>query len=463
MSTITDSQTIPTQPQELAADSQQAAAGQKVHIETFGCQMNKSDSEKMLGLLAQQGYSWTDTADNADLILINSCSIRENAVNRLIGHLGRLKGLKRHNPELIIGVGGCVPQHEKENLLKRVPHLDLVFGTHTFHKLPELVSEFKETQRPIVSIVRQLEDYPEDVPVVREGKHNAWITVQHGCSAFCTFCIVPYTRGQQQSRTPEAIAEEVRKVAAEGYKEITLLGQNINTYGWDLEPFTTLGQLLHYIHDIDGIERIRFLTSHPINMRDDLIDAMADLPKVCEFLHLPLQAGHDEVLKRMRRNHTVEFYAEWVEKIRARIPHIALTSDFIVGYPGETEEQFQGTVESVKRFRFDQAMTAAYSPRPRTPAAMFSDQVDEAVKKRRLQELNVVVRESALQQNRLSLGRVEEVMVESYDSQRGNLKGRSRGNKVVHFEGQERLIGQIVQVKIMDVTPNTLRGRMLVS
>lgn len=435
----------------------------RVHIETFGCQMNKSDSEKMLGLLAQDGYGWTDTVADADLILINSCSIRENAVNRLIGHLGRLKGLKKDNPELVIGVGGCVPQHEKENLLKRVPHLDLVFGTQTYHKLPELVREFRETQRPIVSIVRQIDEYPEEVPVIRDGKHHAWITVQHGCSAFCTFCIVPYTRGQQRSRTPEAIAEEIRKVAAEGYREITLLGQNINTYGWDLEPATSLGGLLHHIHDIDGIHRIRFLTSHPINMRDDLIDAMADLPKVCEFLHLPLQAGDDEVLKRMRRNHTVEYYAELVDKIRGRMPDITLTSDFIVGYPGETEEQFQNTVESVRRFRFDNANTASYSPRPRTPAAMFKDQIAEEEKSRRLQELNLVVREMALQQNRRHLSEVEEVMVESYDEKRGNLKGRTRGNKIVHFEGNPRLIGEFVPVKIMDVTPNTLRGRILVT
>ncbi len=444
------------------AEQQASVQNKRVHIETFGCQMNKSDSEKMLGLLAKEGYAWTETVDDADLILINSCSIRENAVNRLIGHLGRLKGLKKENPELIIGVGGCVPQHEKENLLKRVPHLDLVFGTHTFHKLPELVQEFQETQRPIVSIVRQLEDYPEEVPVVREGKHHAWVTVQHGCSAFCTFCIVPYTRGQQQSRTPEAVAEEIRKVAAEGYKEITLLGQNINTYGWDLDTPSSLGRLLHHIHDIDGIERIRFLTSHPINMRDDLIDAMADLPKVCEFLHLPLQAGHDVTLKRMRRNHTVEFYAEWVDKLRARIPDVVLTSDFIVGYPGETEEHFQGTIEAVKRFRFDTSMTASYSPRPRTPAAMFKDQVPEDVKKRRLHELNVVVKDMALQQNRRHLGRIEEVMVESYDPERDNLKGRTRGNKIVHFGGNPRLVGEIVPVKIMDVTPNTLRGRMCV-
>lgn len=434
-----------------------------VHIETFGCQMNKSDSEKMLGLLSQEGYGWTDSIDNADLIIINSCSIRENAVNRLIGHLGRLKPLKQENPELIIGVGGCVPQHEKEQLLKRVPHLDLVFGTQTYHRLPEILQEFKQEQRPIVSIVRQVDEYPEEVPVMREGKHHAWITVQHGCSAFCTFCIVPYTRGQQQSRTPYAIKEEVKKVAAEGFKEITLLGQNINTYGWDLDPATSLGQLMHDIHDVDGIERIRFLTSHPINMRDDLIDAIADLPKVCEFLHLPLQAGDDAVLKRMRRNHTVEFYAELVDKIRSKIPDIVLTSDFIVGYPGETEEQFMGTVDSVRRFKFDTSMTAAYSPRPKTPAAMFKDQVPEEEKKRRLHHLNQVVREVALQQNRRHLGSVQEVMIESHDPVRNNLKGRTRGNKIVHFEGQPRLVGQIVPVKIFDVTPNTLRGRMIVT
>lgn len=435
----------------------------RVHIETFGCQMNKSDSEKMMGLLAQEGYTWTDDQEQADLILINSCSIRENAVNRLIGHLGAMKKLKQVNPDLIIGVGGCVPQHEKENLLNRVPHLDIVFGTHTFHKLPELVKEFQQTQRPIVSIVRQLDEYPEEVPVIREGKHHAWITVQHGCSAFCTFCIVPYTRGQQQSRTPEAVAEEIKKVAAEGYKEITLLGQNINTYGWDLDPAFSLGKLLEYVHDIEGIERIRFLTSHPMNMRDDLLDALADLPKVCEFLHLPLQAGHDDILKRMRRNHTVEYYADWVEKIRTRIPDIVLTSDFIVGYPGETEAHFQGTLDAVRRFKFDTSMTASYSPRPRTPAATFEDQISAEEKKERLQRLNQVVREVSLQQNRRHLGGVQEVMVESYDEKRENLKGRTRGNKVIHFDGNPRLVGQIVQVKVLDVTPNTLRGRMLVS
>lgn len=435
----------------------------QVHIETFGCQMNKSDSEKMLGLLAKKGYEWTDSPENADLILINSCSIRENAVNRLIGHLGRLKVLKRRNPNLIIGVGGCVPQHEKEALLKRVPHLDLVFGTQTYHRLLELIDEFQQTQRPIVSIVRQVDEYPEEIPVVREGRHHAWITVQHGCSAFCTFCIVPYTRGQQQSRRPEAILEEVRQVAEEGFTEITLLGQNINTYGWDLEPATSLGKLLYKIHDIPGIQRIRFLTSHPINMRDDLIQAMAELPKVCEFLHLPLQSGNNEILKRMRRNHTVEFYAELVEKIRARVPDLVLTSDFIVGFPGETEAQFLDTVESVRRFAFDSANTAAYSPRPKTPAARFHDQISEAEKNRRLNHLNQVVREVALQQNRRHLGSVQEVMVEAYDAERKNLKGRTRGNKIVHFEGNERLIGQLVSVKILDVTPNTLRGRMMVS
>ncbi|MGE3725752.1 MAG: tRNA (N6-isopentenyl adenosine(37)-C2)-methylthiotransferase MiaB [Candidatus Sericytochromatia bacterium] len=447
----------------LPAINPQETQTKHVHIETFGCQMNKSDSEKMLGLLAQKGYAWTDAPDQADLILINSCSIRENAVNRLIGHLGRFKPLKRKNPDLIIGVGGCVPQHEKEALLKRVPHLDLVFGTQTYHKLPELLDEFHQNQRPIVSIVRQVDEYPEEIPVVREGKHHAWITVQHGCSAFCTFCIVPYTRGQQQSRKPEAIAEEIRQVAAEGYTEITLLGQNINTYGWDLDPGTSLGQLLHLIHDIEGIRRIRFLTSHPINMRDDLIDAMAELPKVCEFLHLPLQAGDNELLKRMRRNHTVEFYAELVDKIRAKIPHIVLTSDFIVGFPGETEEQFMGTVESVRRFAFDSANTASYSPRPKTPAARFDEQLSEEEKSRRLNVLNQVVREVALQQNRRHLGEIQEVMVESHDAERNNLKGRTRGNKIVHFEGMPRLVGQLVDVKIFDVTPNTLRGRMVVS
>lgn len=450
-------------PAVAAGETLAPPAAKQVHIETLGCQMNKSDSEKMLGLLADEGYRWTDDPATADLILINSCSIRENAVNRLIGHLGRLKPLKKTNPELIIGVGGCVPQHEKENLLKRVPHLDLVFGTQTFHRLPELLREFRQTQRPIVSIVRQVDEYPEEVPVIREGRHHAWITVQHGCSAFCTFCIVPYTRGQQISRSPEAIKEEVRRVAAEGFKEITLLGQNINTYGFDLDPPLSLGRLLHEIHDIDGIERIRFLTSHPINMRDDLIEAMADLPKVCEFLHLALQSGDDEVLKRMRRNHTVDFYGEWVEKLRARMPDLTLTTDFIVGFPGETEAQFQNTLASVRRFAFDSANTASYSPRPRTPAGMFKDQIDEETKARRLNELNVVVREVALQQNRRLLGGIQEVMVESYDENRGNLKGRSRGNKVVHFEGQPRLIGEIVQVKIFDVTPNTLRGRMVVS
>lgn len=435
----------------------------RVHIETFGCQMNKSDSEKMLGLLAREGYEWTEQLTEADLILINSCSIRENAVNRLVGHLGALKPLKQQNPNLIIGVGGCVPQHEKENLLQRIPHLDIVFGTQTFHRLPELIQDFQEQQRPIVSIVRQIDEYPEEVPVVREGKHHAWITVQHGCSAFCTFCIVPYTRGQQISRTPEAIRQEALQVAAEGYKEVTLLGQNINTYGFDLEPATSLGELLHYLHDIEGIERIKFLTSHPMNMRDDLIDAMAELPKVCEFMHLALQSGDDEILRHMRRNHDVAFYAEWVAKIRTKIPDCTLTTDFIVGYPGETEAQFMNTVEAVRRFQFDVANTAAYSPRPKTPAARFTEQVPDEEKSRRLNYLNQVVREVALQQNRKLLGSVQEVLVEDYHMERQNLKGRTRGNKVAHFEGMPRLVGEILPVKILDVTPNTLRGRAIVA
>lgn len=435
----------------------------RVHIETFGCQMNKSDSEKMLGLLAREGYEWTEQVNEADLILINSCSIRENAVNRLVGHLGALKPLKQQKPGLIIGVGGCVPQHEKENLLQRIPHLDIVFGTQTFHRLPELIRDFEAQQRPIVSIVRQIDEYPEEIPVIREGKHHAWITVQHGCSAFCTFCIVPYTRGQQMSRTPEAIRQEAIQVASEGYKEITLLGQNINTYGFDLEPATTLGELLHYLHDIPGIERIKFLTSHPMNMRDDLIDAMAELPKVCEYLHLALQSGDDEVLRNMRRNHDVAFYAEWVDKLRRKIPDLTLTSDFIVGYPGETEAQFMNTVEAVRRFEFDIANTASYSPRPKTPAARFGDQIPEEEKSRRLNYLNQVVREVALQQNRKLLGGVQEVLVEDYNAERHNLKGRTRGNKVVHFEGMPRLVGEIIPVRILDVTPNSLRGRAVVA
>lgn len=431
-----------------------------VFIQTFGCQMNKSDSEKMYGILETIGYFPTQDIEKADLIILNSCSVRENAVNRLLGNLGSLKSLKEKKNNLIIGVSGCVPQHEKENLLKKVPFLDLVFGTQTYHLLPEILRQFEKDQKPIVKIINQQDEIPENLPIKRAGKYHAWITIINGCSNYCTYCIVPYVRGKEMSRKPEYIIKEVKELVSDGVQEIILLGQNVNVYGWDLIPKTDLTSLLYKLHEIDSLKRIRFLTSHPKDIKDDLIKVVADLPKVCEFFHLPMQSGDDEILKKMNRGYDKKYYANLIEKIRTYIPDAAITSDFIVGFPGESEKNFENTVKAIYEFQFDQCNTASYSKRPGTKAATLKEQVSKEEKLRRLNYLNEVVKEVAKSQNKKLIGKTQQVLVEEYDPKRDNLKGRSRTNKIVHFKGNKELIGKIINVNITDASASSLKGEI---
>lgn len=433
----------------------------KVKIETFGCQMNKSDSERILGLLSTIGYSQTEFPEDADLILVNTCSIRENAVRRLVGHLGNYKHLKQFKPELIIGVGGCVPQHEKENLRKKAPFVDIVFGSQNFNKIHEMVQRFEEKRKPIVEIVKQADVYDVEMPLIRDGKFNAWITIMNGCSRYCTFCIVPYVRGNEVSRTPESIISEVERAVEDGYKEITLLGQIIDLYGRDLRPRTSLDELLYKVSAVKGVERIRFLTSHPKYMSKDIVDAVAKLPNVCEYFHLPLQAGNNEILTAMNRRNTMAEYDELINYIREKIPNAVITSDFIVGFPGETEEQFMDTVNACIKYDFDGANTAAYSPRPGTPAADMPNQIAEEEKSRRLNALNRVLNDIAKKKNIASIGNIESVLVEGYNEKWGNYYGRTRGNKNIHFSCDNSMIGKIVDIKVTDATSSSLRGEVL--
>lgn len=433
----------------------------KVKIETFGCQMNKSDSEKMFGLLSTIGYSPTELVEDADLILVNTCSIRENAVNRLVGHLGSYKKLKQYNPNLIIGVGGCVPQHEKENIRKRARHVDIVFGSQNFNKIHEMVEKFENKRKPIVEIVKQADVYEDDMPVYRENKYSAWVTIMNGCSRYCTFCIVPHVRGNEASRPVESILREVETAVEEGYKEIVLLGQIIDLYGNDLRPRTSLDELLYKVSAVKGLERIRFLTSHPKYMSKSIVDAVAELPNVCEFFHLPLQSGNDEILQRMNRRNNMAEYEELANYIKAKVPNASLTSDFIVGFPGETEEQFLDTVNACVKFEFDSCMTAAYSPRPGTPAAEMDNQVPEEEKSRRLQHLNRVMTEISKKRNVAAIGGIESVLVEGYNERKNNYYGRTRTNKNIHFEGNESLLGQIIDVKVVSATASSLRGEVM--
>jgi tRNA-2-methylthio-N6-dimethylallyladenosine synthase len=435
------------------------AESKRAKVVTFGCQMNFADSEKMLGMLGEMGYTATEATDEADLVLFNTCTIRENAVDKLKGHLGALKRLKAAKPDMVIGIAGCAAQAEGEAIRRTYPQVDLVFGTHNIYRLPELLALHHARKQPVVEIVRELDEVPENVPTARQGNGlQAWVTVSVGCDKRCTYCIVPYVRGNEISRRPEAILAEVQGLAREGFKEITLLGQNIDSYGDDLDPPSSLAELLHLLHPVEGIERIRFLTSHPADMTPALIDAVATLPKVCEYMYLPLQAGNDRILRMMARGYTVDRYASLVEAVRQKVPGVSLNTDVIVGFPGETESEFLDTVAAVKRFRFDVCNTAAYSIRKGTPAGRMEDQIPEAEKMARLAYLNEVVQEIRRANNAAMIDTLQEVLVEGPNpKQPEQLTGRTRCYKIVHLSGAART-GEVVMARITGASAWSLRG-----
>lgn len=440
-------------------------SGKKFLIQTYGCQMNEHDTEVMAGILSTMGYTATEEAADADVILLNTCAIRENAENKVFGEIGHLKPLKREKPELILGVCGCMAQEEEvvNKILQKHPQVDLVFGTHNIHRLPQLLKEALFSKEMVVEVWSKEGDVVENLPKVRRGRIRGWVNIMYGCDKFCTFCIVPYTRGKERSRHPREIIEEVRDLARQGYKEVTLLGQNVNAYGKDLQSVEHygLGDLMDEIRKID-IPRVRFTTSHPRDFDDHLIEVLAKGGNLAEHIHLPVQSGNSGILKIMGRKYTRESYLELFHKIKKAIPNASFTTDIIVGFPNETDEQFEDTMSLVRECRFDGAYTFIYSPRAGTPAARMKDNIPMEVKKERLQRLNRLVDQLAAESNAKYQDQVVEVLVEGESKKNPDvLSGHTRTNKVVNFIGPKSLIGELVDVKITDAKMWSLDGEWL--
>mgnify|MGYP001290367135 CR=1 FL=1 len=438
--------------------------GRKFYIRTYGCQMNEHDTEVMAGILMQLGYEPTDKPEDANVILLNTCAIRENAENKVFGEIGHLKPLKMENPDLLLGVCGCMSQEESvvNKLLKQYQYVDMVFGTHNIHRLPNILYEAYMAKEMVVEVWSKEGDIVENLPKVRQGSIKAWVNIMYGCDKFCTYCIVPYTRGKERSRRPEDIIQEVRQLAAKGYKEITLLGQNVNAYGKDFTDMEYgLGDLMDELRKID-IPRVRFTTSHPRDFDDRLIEVLAKKGNLMEHIHLPVQSGSNQILKMMARKYTRESYLELVRKIKQAIPDVALTTDIIVGFPNETEEQFEETLSLVREVGFEGAYTFIYSPREGTPAAKMKDNVPMEVKKERLQRLNELVNELSAKAMKKYEGEIVEVLVEGESKNNPDvLSGYTRRNKLVNFKGPKSAIGKIVNVKITEAKTWTLNGEMV--
>lgn len=436
-------------------------------VQTFGCQMNDRDSEILAGLLEEMGYAPASDPETADIILFNTCCVRGNAENRLYGHLGNLKPLKEGNPKKILGVCGCMVQQpsELEKLEKDYPYVDLLFGTHNVHRLPQLLNLVLGGQRTIEVWDDKQAGIQEELPTRRTDPFRALVTVMYGCNNFCSYCIVPHVRGRERSRKPADILNEINQLASEGIKEVTLLGQNVNSYGKDLNPTFTFAELIREINGVEGIERIRFTTSHPKDLSDALIQAMAELPKVCEHLHLPVQSGSDRILDAMNRRYKREHYLELVKKLRKAVPDISMTTDIIVGFPGETEDDFQDTMDLVEQVKYDGAFTFAYSPRNGTKAAEFLDQVPHEVRMERLYRLNDLVNRLAHAANDDLVGTIQEVMVEGPSPKDPSIyTSRTRGNKQVLFRPVEEhgdLNGKLIFLKIIESRTWTLTGEWI--
>ncbi len=443
-------------------------SSRRYHITTFGCQMNKADSERMAGILEDMGFEWSEDPNDANVILYNTCTIRDNAEQKVYSYLGRQAKRKHQQPDLTLVVAGCVAQQEGESLLRRVPELDLVMGPQHANRLQDLLQQvFDGNQVVATEPVHIMEDITKPR---RDSKVTAWVNVIYGCNERCTYCVVPNVRGVEQSRTPEAIRAEMEEIGRQGYPEVTLLGQNIDAYGRDLPGITpegrrqnTLTDLLYYVHDVAGIERIRFATSHPRYFTERLIRACAELPKVCEHFHIPFQSGDNQLLKRMSRGYTHEKYRRIIHTIREYMPDAAISADAIVGFPGETEAQFDNTLKLVEDIGFDLINTAAYSPRPGTPAALWDEQLSDEVKSDRLQRLNHLVATRAAERSQRYLGRVEEVLVEDQNNKNtAQLMGRTRGNRLTFFDGDiTELKGKLVKVKITDCRAFSLTGELV--
>jgi tRNA-2-methylthio-N6-dimethylallyladenosine synthase len=433
-------------------------------IQTYGCQMNEHDSEKLAGVLECEGYRPTEELTEADIIILNTCCVRENAELKVYGKVGQLKRLKEKNPDLIIGICGCMMQQEDvvNEIKTKYRHVDIVFGTHNIHHFPELLKQAKEQKNPLVQVWDENTELIPDMPVQRTDDHRAWVTTIYGCNNFCTYCIVPYVRGREKSRPIEDIVREVEELAADGVKEVTLLGQNVNSYGNDFENKTDFADLLTALNEVEGLARIRFMTSHPKDCSDRLIEAVAKLEKVCDHFHLPVQAGSNKVLKAMNRNYTREEYMDLIERVRAKNPNAAISTDVIVGFPGESEEDFQDTLDLFEKVEYDMAYSFMYSKRTGTPAAKMEEQVPDDIKNDRLQRLIDLQTKISMTKNQPYLNQTVEVLVEGESKNNPDtLTGRTTSNKIVIFEGDKNLTGQLVNVKIDKVQSWTLYGTIV--
>lgn len=436
--------------------------GKRYLIYTFGCQMNEHDTETMKGMLEEMGYEPTDERQEADLILLNTCAIRENAEDRVFGELGHLKVLKTERPSLILGVCGCMSQEEAvvNRILQKHSFVDMLFGTHNIHRLPQLLQDAYFNKELVVEVWSKEGDIIENLPKKREGL-KAWVNIMYGCDKFCTYCIVPYTRGKERSRRPQDVIEEVRSLARQGFREVTLLGQNVNAYGKDFTDLEySFGNLLDDVRKID-IPRIRFMTSHPRDFDDRLIEVLAKRGNLVEHIHLPVQSGSSAILKSMSRKYSRERFLDLAFRIKQAIPDVGLTTDIIVGFPGETEEQFQETLSLVKEVGFDSAYTFIYSAREGTPAAKMADDVPEETKRERLQRLNDLMAELSRERNEALQDQVVEVLVEGESKNNPDvLSGRTRSNKLVHFKGDRALIGTFIQVRITEPFTWFIKGEI---
>ena len=435
----------------------------RYYIETWGCQMNEEDSEKLSGMLKRQGYTVTEDREDASIIIFNTCCVRENAENKVFGNLGMLKKQKEKNPDLIIAICGCMMQQKgmADEVLSRFPFVDIIFGTHNAYKFPEYLNRVKTEGVQIKEIFDKETEIVEGVPIDRKSNVKAFVTIMYGCNNFCTYCVVPYVRGRERSRKPEDIENEIKGLVAEGYKEITLLGQNVNSYGKGLEEEITFAQLLRRINEIDGLERVRFMTSHPKDLNMDVIHAIRDCDKLCEQIHLPVQSGSDSVLKVMNRHYTRDFYLKLAKEIRNEIPDVTFSTDLIVGFPGETEEDFQETLDLVREVKYDAAFTFIYSRRNNTPADKMENQIPDDVKHERFNRLVEAVNEGIIAGNKVMEGKVVEVLVEGTSkNDETRLTGRTRNGKLVNFPGCKELIGKLVNVKIVKANSFSLIGEI---
>ncbi|MEL0129961.1 MAG: tRNA (N6-isopentenyl adenosine(37)-C2)-methylthiotransferase MiaB [Betaproteobacteria bacterium] len=433
----------------------------KIFVKTFGCQMNEYDSEKIVDLMRDhEGYEQTNVPDDADLILFNTCSVREKAQEKVFSDLGRVRRLKEENPNLIIGVGGCVASQEGQAIVSRAPFVDLVFGPQTLHRLPKLLSQRKTSDRSQVDIsFPEIEKF-DTLPTKLTSSSTAFVSIMEGCSKYCSFCVVPYTRGEEISRPLDDVLVEVATLATQGVREVTLLGQNVNAYMWEQDSETLdFSLLLEHVADVPGIERIRYTTSHPKEFSKALIDCYQSLPKLVDHVHLPVQSGSDKILEAMKRGYTSDHYREIIRDLRTARHSVSIASDFIVGFPGETDKDFEETMRLVEDVDFDGSFSFMYSPRPGTPAAALPNHVPLEVKKNRLQRLQDKLNQNSIRYGKAMVGKTYPVLVEGASKKgEGQLTGRTSNNRVVNFEGHNRLTGHMVDIEITESLANSLKG-----